>query len=257
VVDVLSFLQEYVDKRRAKSTVRGVFAALSHFFTLFQREDVVRSPIIALHVLGAQRLAPVNEKVPFVWDPEIPLQFIAARAFPTLFRQAGKEALLLLLLATGIRVSDANRLSKKMVKTGEVWAIPYLEQRKTGPSPPQLVHAYSLARLCPVRALQRYLTLANPIRKPGQQFMFISSRGTRADVDTLRQWVVEILAAAGISAPAGSCRSASTSAAIERQMDIDHVLKSAGWARESTFRRYYQRVIHPRMEGKSLLPRAN
>jgi site-specific recombinase XerD len=254
VVDVLSFLQEYVDKRRAKSTIRAAHAALAHFFTLFKRDHIIRSPIISLHVLGAQRLAPVNERVPFIWDPEIPLNFIANRPFPHLFRPAGKEALLLLLLSTGIRVSDAHRLSKKMVKTGAVWSIPYLEARKTGESPPQSLHAYHNARLCPVRALQRYLVLANPIRKPRQPFMFISSRGVRADVDTLRQWVTEILAAAGISAPAGSCRSASTSAAANRNMDIDHILKAAGWARESTFRRFYHRAIHPSVDGETLLP---
>jgi site-specific recombinase XerD len=254
VVDVLSFIQEFVDKKRAKSTIRGVFAALLHFFTLFQKEHIIKAPIIALHVLGAQRLAPVNDRVPFVWDPEIPLKFISGRPYPHLFRPAGKEALLLLLLSTGIRVSDAHRLSKKMVKTGEVWAIPYLEARKTGPSPPQLVRAYADARLCPVRALQRYLAIANPIRKPNQPFMFISSRGFRADVDTLRHWVFELLEASGITASAGSCRSASTSAAVERKMDIDNVLKSAGWAKEGTFRRFYQRAVHPRLNGESLLP---
>jgi site-specific recombinase XerD len=255
VVDVLSFLQEMVDKRRARSTIRAAFASLSHYFTLFQQEKIIKSPLIALHVLGAQRLAPLADKVPFVWDPEIPLKFIAGKPYPHLFRQAGKEALLLLLLATGIRVSDAHRLSKKMVKTGQVWAIPFLEARKTGPAPPQLVHAYELARLCPVRALQRYLVLANPLRKPNQPFMFISSRGTRADIDTLRHWVIELLEASGIEATAGSCRSASTSAAVLRNMDVDQVLKSAGWAQESTFRRFYQRAIHPRLDSVSLLPK--
>jgi integrase len=178
-------------------------------------------------------LAPVKDKVPFIWDPEVPLAYISSKPFPTLFRTAGKEALLLLLLATGICVSDAHRLTRKMTKSGEVWIIPFLEARKTGPSPPQLLRSYSDARLCPARALQRYLALAYPIRRPNEKFLFISSKGTRADVDMLRGWVTELLKAAGITAPAGSCRSASTSAAVERKMDIDQVLKSAGWARES------------------------
>jgi site-specific recombinase XerD len=254
LVDVLSFLQQYVDKKRAQSTIRAAHAALLHFFCLFQRESVLKTPILGLMVKGAQNLAPIKEKVPFIWDPEIPLNFLASRPFPTLFRPAGKEALLLLLLATGIRVSDAHRLSKKMTKSGEVWIIPYLEARKTGPSPPQLVRAFSQARLCPARAIQRYLSIAQGIRKPNEKFLFISSRGTRADVDTLRTWVTELLEAAGITAPAGSCRSASTSAAVLRNMDIDQVLKAAGWARESTFRRYYQRGIHPLVNCETLLP---
>jgi site-specific recombinase XerD len=254
LVDVLSFLQEYVDKKRAQSTIRAAHAALLHFFCIFQREEIINNPLVTFHVRGAQNLAPVKDKVPFIWDPEIPLAYIAGRPFPTLFRPAGKEALLLLLLATGIRVSDANRLSRKMTKSGEVWIIPFLEARKTGPSPPQLVKAFSNARLCPARALQRYLALANRIRKSDDRYLFISSRGTRADVDTLRNWVIELLDAAGIKAPAGSCRSASTSAAVARNMDVDQVLKSAGWARESTFRRYYQRAIHPLTNCETLLP---
>jgi integrase len=253
-IDVLSFLQQYVDQRRAASTIRAAHAALLHFFTLYGRADVFRAPLINLLVKGAQNLAPVSEKVPFIWDPEIPLKMLESRDYPTNLRAAGKEAMLLLLLSTGIRVSDAARLSKKMVKTGAVWAIPYLEKRKTGPSPPQTVLAYSTARLCPVRALQRFLSLANPFRKQNERFLFISMLGRRASVDTLRHWVRELLSEAGIQAPAGSCRSAATSAAVSRNVDIDLVMKAAGWARESTFRRYYQRAIHPGLNCESLLP---
>jgi hypothetical protein len=66
LVDVLSFLQEYVDLRRAPSTIRAAHAALLHFFTLHRREDVIASPLVALLVKGAQNLAPVKDKVPFI-----------------------------------------------------------------------------------------------------------------------------------------------------------------------------------------------
>ncbi len=254
VIDVLSFLQEYVDKKRAASTIRQLHAALLHFFTLYRRPEIINSPIVTLFVQGAQRLAPKSERSPFIWDPEIPLQFINNSPFPATLRSAGKEALLLLLLATGIRVSDAHRLSKRMSKSGEVWMIPFLEGRKTGPSPPQLVKPYASARLCPARALQRYLALANPVREENQPFLFISTLGVRASIDTLRNWVVELLDAAGIKAPAGSCRSASTSSAVARNVDIDQILKSAGWASESTFRRYYHRALNSVQNCASLLP---
>jgi hypothetical protein len=141
-----------------------------------------------------------------------------------------------------------------MVKSGLSWVIPYLEDRKTGPSPPQLVKAYSVSRLCPARAIQRFLVLARKVRAENEPYLFISSLGTRASVDTLRTWVVELLDEAGIKAPAGSCRSASTSAAVLRNVDIDSVMKSAGWKRESTFRRYYQRALLPVLDCESLLP---
>ncbi len=97
----------------------------------------------------------------------------------------------------------------------------------------------------PVRALQRFLQIANPFCKPNQRFLFILMLGIRASVDTLRNWVKETLLEAGIQAPAGSCRSAVSSAAVARNMEIDLVMKAAGWARESTFPKYYQRAVNP------------
>ncbi len=254
VVDVLSFLQEYVEKKRAASTIRQLHAALVHFFTLYQKADVINAPVITLFSQGAQRLAPQTERSQFIWDPEVPLQYLTKLPFPTTVRSAGQEALLLLLLSTGIRVSDAHRLSRKMTKSGEVWLIPYLENRKTGPSPPQLVKPYSSPRLCPARALQRFLALANPVRQENQPFLFISSRGVRACIDTLRHWVMDLLEDAGIKAPAGSCRSASTSSAFARNVDVDQIIKAAGWATESTFRKYYHRALKPVQNCASLLP---
>jgi integrase len=250
VIDVLSFVQEYVDKKRAASTIRQLHAALLHDFTLYRRPEIINLPIVTLFLQGAQRLAPASsERSPFIWDPEVPLQFINKP-----LRSAGKEAILLLLLAKGICVSDAHRLTKRMSKSGEVWMIPFLEGRKTGPSPPQLVKPYSSAQLCPARALQRYLELANPVREENQPFLFISTRGVRASIDTLQHWVVELLDSAGIKAPAGSFRSASKSSAVARNVNVDQILKSAGWASESTFRRYYHRAIHSAQNCASLLP---
>jgi hypothetical protein len=51
----------------------------------------------------------------------------------------------------------------------------------------------------------------------------------------------------------GSCRSASASAAVARDVNIDTVMKSAGWARESTFRRFYQRQVLKLNEGYNLV----
>jgi integrase len=132
VIDVLSFLQELVDEKRARSTIRVYHAALSHYFVLYNREDLLKHPIVKLHFKGAQNLAPVPTPKWVIWDPEIPLHFLSKQPLPTKLRPAGQEALLLLLLATGIRVSDANRLGKTLNIVQDVCAIPYLEKRKTG-----------------------------------------------------------------------------------------------------------------------------
>jgi site-specific recombinase XerD len=255
VIDVLSFLQELVDEKRARSTIRVAHAALSHYFVLHAREDLLNHPIVKLHFKGAQNLAPVPTPKWVIWDPEIPLRYLLNKPLPTKLRPAGQEALLLLLLATGIRVSDANRLGKTLNIVQDVCAIAYLEKRKTGISPPQLVRRYENPRLCPVRALQLYLSLARPIRKVVEkEFLFISSKGVRASVDTLRNWVIDLLCVSGVKATAGFCRSAASSAACLRELKVDDIMSAAGWKRESTFRTYYHRMVHPRLDCVSLLP---
>jgi integrase len=151
-------------------------------------------------------------------------------------------------------VSDAARLSKKFSATGDVCAFPYLEFRKTGASEPQLLKKYSVERLCPVRAVQHYLEVGHQRRHWNEPYLFISSKGTRASVDTLRKWVISLLSDAGITATAGSCRSAATSSAVLRDLPIDVVMKAAGWKQEHTFRKFYHRLVHKEIDCESLLP---
>jgi site-specific recombinase XerD len=253
--DVLAFIQDYVNDRKAESTIRSVYAAILFHFRLEGRHEfLISNPIVQMFVKGAQRLAPPSVKQQVVWDPEIPLSFISAKSRPSTFREAGQEALLLLLLATGIRVDCASKLSKQFHVSPTFCVIPYLLPRKTGKSGPQVIRLFTEnPRLCPVRAIEHFSSLADAVRKSQDPFLFISSTGRRAHIDTLRHWVSELLCASGVQATAGSCRSASASAAVARDINIDVVMKSAGWARESTFRRFYQRQILKLNEGYNLI----
>jgi site-specific recombinase XerD len=255
VEDVLTFIQDYVDDRKASSTIRSVYSALLFHFRLYGRETfLTQNPIVQMFVEGAQRLAPPPAKKCVVWNPEIPLSFIDARPRPSELRAAGKEALVLLLLATGIRVDCASKLSSSVTKRSTFCQIPYLLPRKTGYSEPQVISCFpEKPRLCPVNAIDHFLHISRKKRKPGETFLFISSTGKRAHIDTLRHWVIELLAESGIETTAGSCRSASSSAAHARDVDIDIILKSAGWARENTFRRFYQRQVLKSNEGYNLV----
>jgi site-specific recombinase XerD len=254
VDEILTFLQDYVDDRKSASTIRQVYSALLFHFRLHGCEMILRNPIILMFVKGAQNLAPPPRQKTVVWDPEIPLSLIRSRQRPSEFLSAASEALLLLLLATGIRVDCASKMSARIVTRPTFCQIPFLLARKTGFSDPQRVRCLSSdERVCPVRAVVHYLGLAKNIRKSGEKFLFISSTGTRAHKDTLRRWVVNLLHESGIEATAGSCRSASASAAFSRDEPIDEILKSAGWAHESTFRKFYKRQVLKIDEGLNLL----
>ncbi len=248
--DILTFIQDYVDDRKAASTIRSVYAALLFHFRLRGCDSVLRNPIVLMFVKGAQRLAPAPRQKTAIWNPEIPLSFLSSCPRPSEFRPAAREALLLLLLATGIRVDCASKMAAKVTMRENFCQIPFLLPRKTGHSEPQRIRRYpNNERVCPVKAVEHFLSLAREVRKNDDQFLFISSKGSRAHIDTLRHWVIELLSETGIQTSAGSCRSASASAALANDEPIDSILKSAGWTRESTFRRYYHREVLSADEG--------
>jgi hypothetical protein len=149
VEDVLAFIQDYVDDRKAKSTIRSVYAAILFHFRLEGRHEFLTTNLIVqMFVKGARRLAPPSLKKQVVWDPEIPLSFIDARSRPTKFREAGQEALLLLLLSTGIRIDCASKMSKSVHVNSTFCEIPYLLRRRTGVSDPQVIRVYTEIRAC-------------------------------------------------------------------------------------------------------------
>jgi integrase len=158
--------------------------------------------------------------------------------------------LLLILLATGWRVDDAWKLDERIEVSDEGVVLFFREKRKC-PVKKQFTLSQSIPRylecerICPVKSIVRFQEFVKRSRKKSSSsFLFVLSLGKRASKDTLRRWVMHILLQAGIKASAGSCRSASTSAALcERNHSIDEILKSAGWSSESTFRRYYHRKV--------------
>jgi site-specific recombinase XerD len=186
VQHVLSFMQTFVEAKRSASGMRSVHAALTHYLQLFRREKVMHLPIVVKFVKGAQNLAPPPVKKETVWDAEIPLRYFLDRECPVDAPSATCEAVLLLLLATGIRVSDVFRLSKNVQEEDDILRIPFRMKTKTGWCAPKFVKRFSSCeRICPVRAILLYLELTRECRKENQDALFISKLGTTASMDTL------------------------------------------------------------------------
>ncbi len=244
VQHVLSFMQLYVDAGRSALGMRSVHAALTHFLQFYRREKVMKLPIVVKFVKGAENLAPPTVKKDSVWDAEIPLRCLVERDIPADAPSATCEALLLLLLATGIRVSDAFNLSKNVTEEDGILKIPFRLKGKTGWNAPKWVKRFpSCVRICPVRAILLYLDMTRDFRLAGEEALFISKLGKAASMDTLRIWVRKTLQSCGILATAGSCRSAATSSAVDRAVPIDEILDSANWASKNTFFTFYKREV--------------
>ncbi len=244
---VLSFLQRYVGL--SESRIRSAVAALKFFLKIYKRVDLTTNPLLDMFSKGAQNLAPLPWEKAEIWNPTTVLDWIQSQPVPSDFLSCARGALILLLLSTGWRVDDVWKLSNRVSVTPEAAVFFFEEKRKCKIkgkfTVSQTVGWFSTnERLCPIRATLSFREKASVFRKD-LRFLFVSSTGNRASKDTLRQWVIWTLSKAGISDSAGSCRSASTSAACARKRSIDEIMSSAGWSSETTFQRFYHRKILP------------
>jgi integrase len=242
---VLGFLKEF--KGLSKSRVRTAVASLKFFLKVYNRLDLVNNPLLDMFSKGAQNLGPLPKEKNSIWDPNVVLLNIKNRPRPSSFLPLAREAIVLLLLATGWRVDDVWKLGCEVAFGSTMATFRFLEKRKCkikgSYTVTQNVKRFaSSPRICPVEAVRIFLERAKDVRGV-VPFLFVTSKGNRPSKDSLRRWVCAELSAAGIQASAGSCRSASTSLASERSVSIDVIMRSAGWSSENTFRRFYQRKV--------------
>ena len=100
--------------------------------------------------------------------------------------------------------------------------------------------------VCVFECIKQYLIQTKNIRGSHKQ-LFISFVKPHKPVgsETISRWVKHILNLAGINCniTAHSTRSVSASTAAATGVPIDQILKTGGWARESTFTRFYKKEV--------------
>ena len=97
------------------------------------------------------------------------------------------------------------------------------------------------------RALKEYIRRTESIRKNEKQ-LFISFHKPYAAVarSTISRWLKDVLYEAGIDVgtfKAHSTRAASCSRAKKDGVPIEDILRNAGWANDSTFKKFYNKAI--------------
>ena len=96
-----------------------------------------------------------------------------------------------------------------------------------------------------VETLREYISRTSSIRSDSQLFIITQKPYSGASKDTIAKWIKLGLNLAGIDLSLftpHSTRSASTSALVTK-VPIETIIKTAGWARECTFRKFYNKPI--------------
>ena len=163
------------------------------------------------------------------------------------------------------RTSDLHLLDINFMQITEqeaLFKIPGLSKtRRSGP--PREVSYVRFKEdeiICPVATLKVYLDRTEKLCSVGEDGsnLFIAVRKPHKSVTsaTISRWMRNLMAESGIDVDQfkpHSVRAAATSAASNLGVSIKDILKTANWARESTFLRFYHKPIIKDNFGKAVL----
>ena len=160
---------------------------------------------------------------------------------------------MLIALTSAARVQTIHRLTvNNMVKGKDEFVFEFsglLKQSRPGfKCSPVHMKAYPPdRRLCIFHVIKEYLARTERIRKCDSLLIsFIKPYG-EVSKDTIARWLKTIMQRAGIDISkfsAHSIRAAATSKAIQHNVPMDEILKTAGWSNSGTFAKFYHKDIH-------------
>ena len=280
VGDVLSFLQEFLDKGMSFSTVKVNLAAVSACHIGVGGKTLGEHPLVRRFMRGANRARPVSRSMVPPWDISLVLDALMRAPFEPLdsvdLKFLSLKTALLVALTTAKRVSDLQALSvspdctafsadglRVTVKPNPAFvpknflsrSVPVV-LRSFHPPPHAAEEDRKLHLLCPVRALELYMRRTASFRKGNQLFVAWGAgvKGKPITKVRLSRWIVEAVQLAYASAgtpPPGDLRAHSTrgmaaSWALFKGVSIQDVCMAASWSSPSTFARFYNLdVVEP------------
>nr|CAI5817384.1 unnamed protein product [Callosobruchus analis] len=233
----------------------GTFNSHRAALSLLLGEDVGKDRTLSRFMKGISNMRPSLPRYNYTWDPQQVLEYLrhlGENSQLSLKELSGKVATLLALLTGNriqtialIRVSNINEskdgiqilITEKIKTSGRNRVQPCL----------QLPYYKNDARLCPVLNLKCYITMTQSLRD-GEDFVFISHQRPyrRVTKNSISRWIKDTLRKAGINTEIfkpHSTRHAATSAALKKGVQVETILKAAGWTQANTFARFYHRRV--------------
>lgn len=249
--DIVAFLQELHDGGLSYSAINTAKSMLSSLFEIIHKREIGREVLIKRFMKGIFHLRPVIPKTIFTWDVKVVLKFLKTLDNTQLtLRLLSIKLALLLILTTGQRCQTLHAMNIKNIEIAEnsikIRIGELLKQTKPNQHLAELyIEAYSDPNICVVEVLKSYLHKTENIRSDSSLFIITQKPYSAASKSTIANWIKLGLKLSGIDMrlfTPHSTRSASTSALVNK-VSIDTITKTAGWAKDCTFRKFYKRPI--------------
>ncbi|XDV15095.1 hypothetical protein PO909_015235 [Leuciscus waleckii] len=283
VPEVLSFLQELLDKGRTPSTLKVYVAAIAALAEPPLGQSLGRNDLVIRFLRGAKRLNPPRPPSVPVWDLSTVLEAMKGAPFEPIqsidLKLLSFKTVFLLALASVKRIGNLQALSVSATcmefgpNDSRVILKPkhgYVPKSLNTPFRAQVISLSALpvseeegdaGFLCPVRALRAYVSRSSVFRQTEQLFVLFSgrSKGLAASKQSLSRWIVDAIALAytskGLQCPIGvkahSTRGMASSWAWSSGIALQDICMAAGWASPSTFIRFYNLEV-PALQARLL-----
>lgn len=258
ISQAVNFLETLRLKRHlGYSAVNTARSALAAVLQLPTGIPLGQDPLVRTYMKGVFHMQPPVPRYVSTWDPDVVLQLLKtwSPASTVDFSLLTFKLAVLILLVSAQRIQTLALLDIAFMTVGKSvirFTIPgLLKQSRPGYKNPEvLLRAYAPdRRLCVLTYFNEYLNRTKTLR--GQETaLFITTKKPfrKASKDTMSRWVRQVMLQAGIDTSIfkpHSIRGASASAAKRGGATTKEVMDKAGWARESVFRKYYDRPLLP------------
>lgn len=259
VAIILQFLQNLVDGGGGFSAINTARSALSAVFVLDNNETIGDNKLISRFVKGMYKLKPPVARYTNTWDVNLVLQFFKKQPLPEFLSlyDLSLRVVMLLALTTAQRCQSLHLLDlDHMTKDDSKFVFRltgnFKQARPKFNTLSIVVPKYPAdSRICAFTNLEIYIKTTEKFRSSSYLFISTMKPHSRASKDTISRWIKTVMKGAGIDTNVfkpHSCRAASTSAAARKDVDIETIMKTAGWTNAVTFANFYNK---PLIDGSS------
>lgn len=258
VADIVNFLADTYHRGVGYNVVNTARGALSSLGIVVDGCRAGNHPLVNRLLKGVFNLRPSAPRFAETWDIQPVLQHLRTMdPLPTLsLKDLTFKLVMLMALTQAARMQTLHLLllSGILIKKDSISVMlrGHIKQCRPDFNVKTITfHAYSRdSRLCVCDTLKFYVAQTEKLRsfENEDESLLISFIKPHKGVskDTIARWIRSVLHLSGIDTvkySAGSVRSAAASKAKSMNVPIMHIMAKAGWSREATFAKYYDKEI--------------
>lgn len=246
----IEYLTDMFNSGLSYSSINTARSAISQFVMMDNSMlNFGEHPLTVKFMKGVFKLRPPTPKYDTTWDVAPVLTHLKGLDVSNL-KNLTFKCVMLLALTTGQRVQTLSVLDLEyLTRTTDKFVFAVRDIIKT--SKPNKHHQVVIVKydkcpqICPYVILVQYLERTSALRQDNKLFVSIQKPHKPVSAQTISRWLVQVLRTAGVSTSFGahSTRHASSSMAHSREVSMDTILKTVGWAREKTFASFYRKNI--------------